>query len=97
MSEQGDGTNNGTKSGCDYDLALAAKVMSLIQQYHEEEDIAPEPVSLRNTMLAVAALLHLESLDYDGDDARETFAQIARAQLDEMMRVEIVTRKIPCN
>ncbi len=97
MSEQGDSTNNGGKSGCGYDLVLAAKVMSLIQQYHQDKDIAPEPVSLRNTMLAVAALLHIESLDYDDEDAGETFAQIARAQLDEMMRVEIVTRKIPCN
>jgi hypothetical protein len=97
MSEQGNGTNNGSKSGYYYDLALAAKVMSLIQQYHEDEDIAPEPVSLRNTMLAVAALLHLESFDYYGEDARKTFAQVARAQLDEMMRVEIVSRKVPCN
>jgi hypothetical protein len=97
MSEQGNGTNNVSKYGCDYDLVLAAKIMSWIEQYHQDEDIAPEPVSLRNTMLAVAALLHLESIGYDSEDARETFAKIACAQLDEMMQVEIVTRKIPCN
>jgi hypothetical protein len=97
MSEQGDRTNNGGKPGCDYDLVLAAKVMSMIKQYHQDEDIAPEPLNLRNTMLAIAALLHLESLDYDREDARETFAEIARAQLDEIMQVEFVAGKIPCN
>ena len=97
MSEYGDGRNNGGKSGCDHDLVLAAKVLSMIKQYHEDEDIAPEPLSLRNTMLAIAALLHLESLDADIKDARESFAQIARAQLDEIMQAEIVARRISCN
>jgi hypothetical protein len=97
MSERGDGANNGGKSDCDLVLILVAKVMSMIKQYYEDENIAPEPLSLRNTMLAVAALLHLESIDSDVEDARENFAETARAQLDEMIEIETVARKISCN
>jgi len=97
MSAPADGTNNGGKSGRDHDLVLVAEIMSMLKQYYEDENIVPEPLSLRNTMLAVAALLHLESLDYDVEKARETFAEFARAQLDEIMQTDIIARNTSCN
>jgi hypothetical protein len=55
---------NGSQ-GCEYDdkheLALVGEVMRVINDYNKKEDIDPCPLCLRDTMLAVAALLQLEA------------------------------------
>ncbi len=43
------------------DTALTEKILQLIGSHHQALEIAPAPASLRDTLLAVAALLHLEA------------------------------------
>ncbi len=45
-----------------HELALIAKIMGVIRRFGEEQNIAHCPLCLRDTMLAVAALLHLEGV-----------------------------------
>ena len=44
-----------------HELALVEKVMREIEQYNKDRDTDPCPVCLRDAMLAVAALLHMEA------------------------------------
>jgi hypothetical protein len=59
--------------GCEFDLTheltLTAKIMRVIAGYNQEEHIKPCSVCMRNTMLAVAALLHLEAAKLDPEKA----------------------------
>ncbi len=78
----------------DFDVVLAGsgdpdlvnEIMALIGRYCEERGIAPYPIELRDTLLAVAALTHLE-VDKTGpamvayaedfaDAARESFRDV---------------------
>jgi hypothetical protein len=43
------------------DTALTEKILQLIGIHHQALETAPAPASLRDTLLAVAALLHLEA------------------------------------
>ena len=56
---------NGSE-GCGFtdphELALIAKIMGVIGRFGEEHNIAHCPLCLRDTMLALAALLHLEGV-----------------------------------
>ena len=52
--------NNCDFTGAD-ELALTKEIMGVIGRYHQHQHIDPSPLWLRNTMLAVAALLHLEA------------------------------------
>jgi hypothetical protein len=78
-------------------LTLTARIMRMIERSHAEENISPCPRCLRDTMLAVAALLQIESARLDGatlgkspvrgrslDDA---FAEAARKQLQSVAQV----------
>jgi hypothetical protein len=44
-----------------YEMALVEEIMRTIEQYHKGKEADPCPVCLRNTLLAVAALLHVQS------------------------------------
>jgi hypothetical protein len=83
--------------GGGYDVTLTAKIMRMIERHNKQEGISPCPHCLRDTMLAVAALLQLEAARVDGakrgkpavrgksfDDA---FAEAARKQLLSVTQV----------
>ena len=72
------------------DPDLINQIMGLIGRYCEANGITPWPVELRDTLLAVAALSHLESGKLDGaavakgvedfaDAARESFREVTGA------------------
>jgi hypothetical protein len=63
-----------------YDLELVSKIMRVIQTHHKDENVIPNITSLRNTMLAASALLHLIHSDAHGG-SNETFVEAASAQL----------------
>jgi len=69
------------------DPDLVNQIMGLIGRYCEANGIAPWPIELRDTLLAVAALSHLEAGKSDGAavarDA-EDFADAARASFREV-------------
>lgn len=44
-----------------HELMLVEEIMRAIEQYNKDKQTNPCPVCLRDTMLAVAALLHIES------------------------------------
>ena len=44
------------------DPVLVAKILGVIEQHHQDKHITACPTCLRNTMLSVAALAHLESV-----------------------------------
>jgi hypothetical protein len=50
---------------CDYsekhELSLVERILRTIEQYNKDQNIDPCPACLRDAMLAVAALLHLQS------------------------------------
>jgi hypothetical protein len=77
MSGQGRGD-----PGDDYDLVLAEKILQTIQRYIQDEGTNPDPSSLRNTLLAVAALLHLQTSGSEANDVHEKFAEAASDQLE---------------
>ncbi len=78
MSKQED--NNYGRSD-NYDLELVEKVLHLIERHHQEKHITPNITSLRNTMLAISALLHLECIKTQGLPG-ETFEEAAKDQLN---------------
>ena len=69
--------------------------MRMIGRYYED-DIDPCPGSMRNTMLVVAALLHLEEALIDEassgktriefDSLNEAFVAVARRQMDAVVQ-----------
>ncbi len=70
------------------DPDLVNEIMSLIGRYCETRGIVPCPIELRDTLLAVAALSHLEASKMDctaasicaedfTDAARESFRDVA--------------------
>ena len=95
MSGQDGGADGGDNSGAgaEYDLALAEKIMRTIERYIQDEEINPDPLSLRNTMLAVAALLHLQSVEINGDALQETFAEAASGQMEAVMQVAVALQR----
>jgi hypothetical protein len=74
------------------DYRLVLKIMQTVDRHNRDEQIDPDPLSLRDTMLTMAALLHLEAIKMDGgnqlaaagdgEQLRETFASAACRQLD---------------
>ncbi len=97
----GHGCPNGSPD-CDfsdaYELALTEKIMGVIGRFSQDEHVASCPVCLRNTRLAVAALLHLEGVKIasaqpgkplsDGGRANEEFAQAARERLEAVIEAD---------
>jgi hypothetical protein len=90
--------------GCEFDitheLALTANIMRTIAGYNQDEDINPCPVCLRDTMLAVAALLHLEAAKLDpekptkshfaGKSFAEAFIKAARDHLQAVIEADVI-------
>jgi hypothetical protein len=90
---------------CEFDLthevALTDKIMRTIARYNEGAHIEPCPACLRDTMLAVAALLHLEAAKLyaaksakarvGGERFEESFAKAAREGLKAVSEADAVT------
>jgi hypothetical protein len=72
------------------DPDLVNQIMGLIARYCEANGITPWPIELRDTLLAVAALSHLESGKLDGAaiaTCREDFADAARESFRDVTGV----------
>jgi hypothetical protein len=61
------------------DHVLALKIMQTVERHNLDERIDPDPLSLRNTILAVAALLHIEAVRMYGGN------QLAGAETGEQL------------
>ncbi len=77
MSKRGGEWRGGHGSACDYDMELVEKIMQIIECHHEGEHINPNLQTLRNTMLAASALLHLAHVEANGETG-ETFQDAAQ-------------------
>jgi hypothetical protein len=102
MSDDGSCPNG--SQDCHFDLthevALTKAIMRVIGRYSEEEHINLCPVCLRDTMLAVAALLHLEAARLDpekpgkppvaGKRSEEAFAKAARERLKAVIEADAI-------
>ncbi len=59
---------------CDFaeqhELALAGRILRMIENYTKDNETYPCPRCLRNSMIAIAALLHIEAAKM-GDDGCE--------------------------
>ena len=64
-----------------HELALVEQIMRNIALYQKDERINPCPVCLRDSMLAVAALLHLEAAKINGGDSGHT--TVKKYRLDD--------------
>jgi hypothetical protein len=77
--------------------------MRTVERYNRDGHIKPDPLSLRDTMLAVAALLHREAIKIDGanplaaagdgEPLREAFASAACRQLDAVADAATIIRR----
>jgi hypothetical protein len=88
---------------CDFpethELALAGSLLRMIENYTKEHATYPCPKCLRNSMMAMAALLHLEALRAEEAplrDARfiepglvESFVEAARERLVFVMEATV--------
>jgi hypothetical protein len=79
-------------SGDDYDVVLAEKILRTIQHYLQDEAINPDPLTLRNTLLAVAALLHLQTFGSDTRTVQERFAEAAIEQLEAVKEAATIVQ-----
>jgi hypothetical protein len=74
-----------------------------VARYNRDEHIIPDPLSLRDTMLAVAALLHLEVSKMNGgnplaaaaygEQLHQMFANAAGDQLDAVVEAAAKIRQ----
>lgn len=100
MSEE-DTCPNG-RPDCDFaekhELALAGKILRMIESYAKDNETYPCPKCLRNSMIAIAALLHLEAERMDENDSEhtspdlgfvDTFAEAARERILSVMAAAI--------
>jgi hypothetical protein len=100
MSEE-DTCPNG-RPDCDFaekhELALAGKILRIIESYTKDNETYPCPKCLRNSMIAIAALLHLEAEKIDETDAEhaspdcgfvETFTDAARERILSVMEAVV--------
>ena len=94
MNEQ-DTCPNG-REDCDFaenhELALAGRILRMIESYTKDNETYPCPGCLRNSMMAIAALLHLEAAkmaacEHGSPDPGfvETFAEAARERILSVM------------
>ena len=96
MSEQ-DNCLSG-RDECDFaekhELALAGKILRMIESYTKDHETYPCPKCLRNSIIAIAALLHLEAAKMDENDCGQfspdhgfvdTFAEAARERILTIM------------
>jgi len=100
MSEE-DTCPNG-RPDCDFaekhELALAGKILRMIEGYTNDHETYPCPKCLRNSMIAIAALLHLEAEKMGENDSEhaspdsvfvETFADAARERILSVMEAVV--------
>jgi hypothetical protein len=76
--------------GDQHELMLVETIMRTIKRYSEREHIEPCPKCLRDTLLNVAALLHLEVARIGAAKARDFddhFAEAARERLNAIAEV----------
>ena len=76
------------------ELALVEEIMRTIEQYGKDKQANLRPACLRDTMLAIAALLHLEAARVDSEDAdrprprtkqlSDALAKAARTALEDV-------------
>jgi hypothetical protein len=81
-------TDNDSHSDADfapYDPILVKRVMAVIEDYVREKNALPSPAPLRDTMLAVAAVLHIDAVRTGGagdyESIVEGFSESARKQV----------------
>ncbi len=84
---------------CDFaekhELVLASKILRMIEGYSQETRTYPCPKCLRNSIMAIAALLHLEAskIDEDGSVGHlskgtcfvDAFAETARERMHSII------------
>jgi hypothetical protein len=85
------------------DYGLVLKILQTVEHFNRDEHIIPDPRSLRDTMLAVAALLHIEAIKMeganplaaagDGTQLRNAFAGAACCQLDAVADATAIIRR----
>jgi hypothetical protein len=78
----------------DDEQALVAEIMRSIERYNKKRKITPCPLCLRDTILAIGALLHLEAARTEmaggrkprpgSKRYREVFSKVAREKLEEV-------------
>jgi hypothetical protein len=73
--------------GVTHKLALAQEIMGVIERYNDTHSIPHRPCEIRDTLLSVAGLLHLEhakivSRSFDGLQLRKAFAEASLVQYD---------------
>ncbi len=98
MSDEGSCLNG--SEDCEFghtqELALVERIMRVIGHFKQDERINPCPICLRDTMLAVAALLHLEAAKINGGSGHttiekhrvdEAFTEAARRRLNAVAQV----------
>ena len=92
MSKQDNCPNGNTD--CDFaekhELALAGGILRMIEAYTKDNDTYPCPLCLRNSMMSIAALLHIEAVKLEEKSAAEpsfaeAFASAARERIVSIM------------
>ncbi|MGA7325752.1 MAG: hypothetical protein WBX25_15005 [Rhodomicrobium sp.] len=66
--------------------------MATIERFHKDQGLAASPADIRDTLLAVAGLLHKEAMHLEDQeaDARQlskTFAEVARTRIEQVREV----------
>ncbi len=84
-----------------HEVALTEKIMRMIGGYTQDEHIAPCPLCLRDTMLNVAALLHVETARLyaatpekplaDATRVMKEFTRVARDRLEAIIETTAAT------
>ena len=87
---------------CDFaekhELALAGGILRMIEAYTKSNETYPCPKCLRNSIMAVAALLHIEAAKMDGDESGQVspelgfvdaFADAARERMLSVMEAVV--------
>ena len=81
------------------ELALTHEILELITRFSSDKRIDPDPFLLRDTMLTVAALLHLEGEKLAGarighpinwKHANRAFSQVARERFDDILEADAI-------
>jgi hypothetical protein len=74
-----------------HELSLVREIMATIERFNSDQAISPAPGAIRDTLLAVAGLLHREAirLESQKDDLRqlqETFGEVAQARIEYVLK-----------
>ena len=73
-----------------HELTLVREIMTTIERYNCDHGITASPGVIRDTLLAVAGLLHKEAVRLEDQEAdptqlQETFAEVARARIEQVL------------